>query len=89
MSENDITRALADLRQQISELPAADSAIREKMQGLLSDLEQQLGTVADVVEPNNDLAEDIKEAISEFEIEHPRLTGILNDIMIALGNLGI
>ncbi len=35
------------------------------------------------------LAEDIKEAISEFEIEHPRLTGILNDIMIALGNLGI
>ncbi|MFO1418981.1 MAG: DUF4404 family protein [Methylotetracoccus sp.] len=88
MSENDITRALADLRQQISELPAADSAIREKMQGLLSDLEQQLGTVADV-EPNHDLAEDIKEAISEFEIEHPRLTGILNDIMIALGNLGI
>ena len=26
---------------------------------------------------------------SEFEVEHPRLTGILNDIMVALSNLGI
>jgi hypothetical protein len=31
----------------------------------------------------------MKEAISQFEVEHPRITGILNDLMVALSNLGI
>ena len=31
----------------------------------------------------------LEDAISRFEVEHPRATGILNHIMVTLGNMGI
>jgi len=54
----------------------------------LSDLEENFHSL-EGSEHRVHLVSDLKEAISEFEVEHPRLTGILNDIMVALSNLGI
>ena len=31
----------------------------------------------------------LRETVERFEIEHPRATGILNDIMVMLGSMGI
>ena len=58
------------------------------MQNLLSELEDNFHSL-EGSEHRVHLVSDLKEAISEFEVEHPRLTGILNDIMVALSNLGI
>ena len=88
MSEKEINQGLAALRQQIDGLATSDSETREKLQGLLNDLEHQVNSL-EAGEQQGHLIEDIKGAIAEFEAQHPRLTGILNDIMIALGNLGI
>ena len=35
------------------------------------------------------LSHKITSAIEEFEVEHPRITGILNELMVTLGGLGI
>lgn len=88
MTEKTISQALAELRTQIDQLAASDSATREKLENLISDLEENIHTLEDN-EHQLHLIADLREAISEFEVEHPRLTGILNDIMVALGNLGI
>ena len=31
----------------------------------------------------------LRDAIERFEVEHPRATGVVNDIMVVLSNMGI
>lgn len=88
MTEKNITQALTELRAQIDQLATSNAATREKLQGLLTELEDNFHSL-EGSEHHIHLIGDLKEAISEFEVEHPRLTGILNDIMVALSNLGI
>ncbi|MGH8544177.1 MAG: DUF4404 family protein, partial [Gammaproteobacteria bacterium] len=38
---------------------------------------------------HEDLVANVQGAIRHFEVEHPRATAILNDIMVALSNIGI
>ncbi|MGH8521008.1 MAG: DUF4404 family protein [Gammaproteobacteria bacterium] len=38
---------------------------------------------------HEDLIANVQGAIRHFEVEHPRATAILNDIMVALTNIGI
>lgn len=88
MTDKEIVQALAALRAEIEQLDQADAATGERLEELVSKLEQQV-TAAELGQHQMHLVEDIKDAITEFEVEHPRMTGILNDIMVALGNLGI
>ena len=52
-----------------------------------------LAAGADDVEPWRDsrrtLAESLRQTIEKFEVEHPRATGILNDILVKLSSMGI
>ncbi len=87
MTEKEISEALFNLRKEIEQLSTTDAETRARLETILSDLEQQLEASED--EHRLHLVDDMKEAISQFEVEHPRITGILNDLMVALGNLGI
>ena len=88
MTDKEILQALAELRAEIGQLDQADTGTSERLDELVSKLEQQFAT-AEIGQHQMHLVEDIKDAITEFELEHPRMTGILNDIMVALSNLGI
>ncbi len=88
MTEKNVSQALAELRSQIDQLAASDSAARTRLESLISDIEDNVHLL-ESGEHQVHLIGDLREAISEFEVEHPRLTGILNDIMVALSNLGI
>ena len=35
------------------------------------------------------LMDSLRESVERFEVEHPRATGILNNIMVMLSNMGI
>ncbi|MGX2040957.1 DUF4404 family protein [Methylocaldum sp. MU1018] len=87
MTEKEISEALFNLRTEIEHLKTSDPEVRARLETLLSDLERQLEASED--EYRLHLVDDMKEAISQFEVEHPRVTGILNDLMVALSNLGI
>jgi hypothetical protein len=88
MNDREIAQAIADLRSQIDQLDESDTATGERLRDLVDRLEHQLGA-AELGQHQSHLVDDIKDAITEFEVEHPRMTGILNDIMVALSNLGI
>lgn len=88
MTEKNVTQALTELRAQIDQLATSNAATREKLQSLLTELEDNFHSL-EGGEHHLRLIGDLKETITEFEVEHPRLTGILNDIMVALSNLGI
>lgn len=88
MNEQKIFDALEELRQEIEKLEISDPKNKERLTGLVQSIEQRMiPGVVDTEQP--DLIEEVKDVVTQFEVEHPRITGILNDIMMALSNLGI
>jgi hypothetical protein len=83
MTEKEVSEALFNLRKEIEQLSTSNPETRLRLETLLADLEQRLEATED--EHQLHLIEDLKEAISQFEVEHPRITSILNELMVALG----
>ncbi|HJP35473.1 MAG TPA: DUF4404 family protein [Gammaproteobacteria bacterium] len=87
MSNDKISASIESLRAEIQNLKVEDTKTKTRLDGLVADLEKQLE------EPENagaaGLDESVKELIEHFEVEHPRITGILNDLMVTLSGMGI
>ena len=86
MTEQKINEALGALRKEGEQLDNAEA--KDRLTSLVENIEQNLD-YSGVGEEHQDLVEDVKDAITHFEVEHPRITGILNDIMMTLSNMGI
>lgn len=87
MAEKEINEALFTLRQEVEQLEEAHPELKDKLETLLNALEDRLEASEDQ-QPLH-LVEDFKTALSEFELDHPTATGVLNELMVTLGNLGI
>ncbi len=87
MAEKEINEALFALRQEVERLEQSHPAVKERLEALLIKLETRLEAAED--DTHVHLLEDVKQALTQFEVEHPRVTGILNDLMVTLSNLGI
>lgn len=88
MSRDELTDLVARLKTEIAALDPGDQEARTRLQALMADLEARL---ADPPEDEDDeaLMDSLRESVERFEVEHPRTTGILNEIMVMLGNMGI
>ena len=75
-------------------------ALREEIKKLNTDdhRKQSLTTLADQIEQHVDdasnskdqgIVESLEAAITEFEVEHPDLTAIINRLLVTLSNMGI
>lgn len=87
MAEIEISEAIFNLRQEIEQLGDSNPELKGKLEGLLDELEDKLEATED--ENHLHLVEDMKEAVSQFEVEHPTITGVLNELMVTLSNMGI
>jgi hypothetical protein len=86
--ETELTEALNRLRAEIGALDTADEISRRKVQALVEDLEKKIKSPEDR-EIHESLTEQLKDSVLHFEVSHPRLTAVMNDIMVRLGNMGI
>lgn len=83
MPQKIIKDALGELRSESARLENPQS--RQRLDGLADSIEK---SAAGAGEPHG-LIEEIRGAIEQFEVEHPRITECLNRIMVALSNMGI
>lgn len=88
MPEKELRDGLERLRAERDRLPAEDRDNRERLDALIAEIEDRLAHPDDR-DRHHGLVERVREAIEEFEVEHPRATAILNDIMVTLANMGI
>ena len=88
MTDKDIYRDLERLKEEINKSISPDSPTRDSLIALVNDVEKRVEEPLDEDQKDN-VMENIREAISRFETEHPRATAILNDIMVTLSNMGI
>lgn len=84
MGREQLQALLTRLRTELTTLEAADNGTQRRLRELLDDIEGQLADN----QPDG-LTHDLKRRIETFEVEHPRVTAILNDVMVTLSNLGI
>ena len=88
MSEHDLQDKLKQLRTEIDKVAGHDNEARDRMNSLLAEVEKTLDQES-AGEVDDNLLQNLRETISRFEADHPRATAILNDIMVALSNMGI
>jgi len=86
MSEQKINDALDALREEGDRLDSSEA--KERLTNLVDNIEQNVDYTGLSVD-HQDLVEDVKDAITHFEVEHPSITGLLNEVMMTLGNIGI
>lgn len=88
MTAHDLDALLAQLRSELDALEHGDDGARARLEGICASLEHRL---ANPREDNEDeeLLNTLSDALTRYEAEHPRVTGILNRIMVSLGALGI
>ncbi len=84
MNEQQLREQLQQLVQALETLPV-EAGQRASLEALIADIESQLGG------PDSDdsLVEQVETAVSSFEVEHPRIAAILNNIITTLGNIGV
>ena len=83
-----LTETLQRLRVEIENLDIEDNDSKERLDKLVADIEMKMNRPDDRGHHTN-LVEDLTGSVEHFEASHPRVTGILNDIMMALSNMGI
>lgn len=83
MNEEDLRRHLVELTAELASLPP-NSPRYQLIQNVIGALEAQLGG-----DPVESLTEQIEGAVSSFEVEHPRVAAILNNIMMTLTSMGV
>ena len=88
MIDAELKDGLKKLRAEVNDVTSENAAAKDKLNTLINDIEKKLAEPDDTIHHNN-LIQDIKDTISQFESEHPRATAILNDIMVSLSNMGI
>jgi hypothetical protein len=88
MSRQQLEHALERLRHELDDLDEDAVEVDERLRELIDDVEGRL----DALERGDDddsLVGTVTHFIEQFEVEHPRVTNILNDIMVTLSNMGI
>lgn len=88
MSEQKLHETLLELKARLGEMDLDDAEARRKLQTLVKDIQSSLDSPGDA-EGRHTLVENLRDAVEHFEVEHPTLTAVLNDLMMALSNMGI
>lgn len=85
MSETDLKQSIAELRHEITQV--SNDATRSHLEELLSELEAHF-EASSTLEAQG-LSGSLTRWIEQYEVEHPKITNLLNQMMTSLSNMGI
>ena len=87
MDAKELRESLDTLLDEVEKLPTEDPR-RQTLHDLITQLEERLAA-SQIPADSADLNEQVDEAITHFEVEHPTVAGVLRRIMLALGSMGV
>jgi len=88
MSIEDLQKHLQGLREVTEQLGSDNPEIKSQIDQLITEIELHLQQPDDA-NRKDVLVQGLENTIEQFEINHPRVTELLNRIIMALGNIGI
>lgn len=88
MSIEDLQKHLQGLREEIEQLGSDNPEIKSQIDQLITEVELHLQQPDDA-NRKDVLVQGLESTIEQFETHYPRVTELLNRIMMTLGNIGI
>ena len=89
MPKQRLRELVSSLHEELERTPEVDAEGRELLRELTGDIEDLVGHDEPAPQTRDSAAERVESAALRFEAEHPRVAGILGEIVDALGRLGI
>ncbi len=83
-----LQETLKALREEIDNLSIEEKESKARLEELVEKLELKLERPEDTIH-HQSLTDGLSESLTYFEVSHPRITGVLNEIMMTLSNMGI
>ena len=83
-----LDEALNNLRSEIETLDIGNDEARQRLDKLIQDIEKTLANPKHAG-ADETLGAQLKTSILNFEVSHPRLAAVMNEVMEKLGNMGI
>ena len=83
MPHGEIRKNIDDLKSELERTPKETSQFEELLERAKDGIERY------TPETVQDLVQDLQGEAKEFEVEHPRITALINQVMTSLSNLGI
>lgn len=87
MADKELDEALYALRARVDALENEYPELREQLEPLLARLEHRVAAESHA-NPLH-LLGDMKDGLTRLEVEHPTATGVIQELMLVLSNLGI
>ncbi|TNF06283.1 MAG: DUF4404 family protein [Gammaproteobacteria bacterium] len=89
MKNEELHSQLEQLHKELEQAKTLAPADRDVLGNLMSDMVKIAQGEEPVEKPRQSLREKLEEKESEFEVEHPRLAGVIRQILDALNRMGI
>jgi hypothetical protein len=86
---NPLEESLHRMRAEIRSLDLGDEAARQRLEGLVREIEQTLGDPAERNARAGSLGDQLKASVLSFEASHPRLASVMNEVVEKLSTMGI
>jgi len=81
-----LAELLSELHAEINHLGTLDSASQSKIEAMFQRIESQVNHAE---RDSSDMPEQLRETMMHFEVTHPTLTHVLNQIASMLSSMGI
>ena len=85
MDKHDLFLQIEALRVELENSEGLSDSAREKLIGLIERLEEQLPDAYH----DEGVVEQFESWVTEFEVTHPTLTAVVNDLLVKLSNMGV
>ena len=79
---------LSTLRREMNALDVGDQDVRQRLDRLILDIETRVKNPNSVA-ADEGLGGQLRASILKFEVSHPRLAGVINDVVDKLSAMGI
>lgn len=83
MPHKDVKKSIGELKSELEQVPKETGFLEEKLEQAREEIERY------TPEAIQDLVETLQREADEFEVEHPRITALINQVATALSSLGI
>ena len=82
MTQEPLQESIESLKLEIEKLKATDVDTKARIEALVQEIEDQADEPSGVID-------NLQNLIETLEVEHPRITSLLNRMMMSLSNMGI
>lgn len=83
MPHNQVKKSIEELKSELEHTPVETGLFEETLESAKSGIERL------TPESVQDLVQTLHKETEKFEVDHPHITALINNVMTALSNLGI